>query len=151
MGAIEYMGGYWYSCDDNTVEFKAQMKIGNQTLLLAAQELKRTKDTIYWNLWLTLANKRRQRIRNEDLLKSTGLNLFVTYKAALQLLDKVELAVQCEYDDYNNQFVVGWADNRRRDAYEKVLTKRGYRFGRYEGHKYLLKTFKKGEINATDR
>lgn len=142
--------GNWYWNDDGTVDYEATTKIDKQTLLLAAQELKRTNDTIYWNIWLTLANKRSQRTRNEELLKSTGLNPFVTYKAALRLLNKVEQEVQWEYPDLNHQIVVNWIDNRRRDAYAKVLTKRGYRFGRYEGRKCLFKTFKKGEIYASE-
>lgn len=136
----------WYENEDGTVDYECTTKLDNQTLLLAAQELSRTNDTIYWNIWLTLSNKRSQRVYNEDHCLSTGLNPFATYRAALCLLKKAELGCQIEYPEFNHMFVVGWVDKRRRDAYEKVLSKYGYQMGRFERQKRLIKYVKKGSI-----
>jgi len=134
----------WYICDDGTLEFEIIEKIGNQTLLLAAQELHHTSDTYYWNLWLTLANKRSQRAFNEEHILLTGVNPFLTYKVAIRLLQYLEKNVCKEYKQYNHQFIAHWVDNRRRDAYIKVLSKFGYKIGQYKGQKRLIKTIKKG-------
>lgn len=47
-------------------------------------------------------------------------------------------------DNITNKIVVHWADNRRRNAYEKYLTKKmGYSIDRYDNKKCLMKIIKK--------
>lgn len=47
-------------------------------------------------------------------------------------------------DDVTNKIVVKWADNRRRNVYEKYLTKKlGYKIDRYDNQKCLMKIIQK--------
>ena len=40
-----------------------------------------------------------------------------------------------------------WVDNRRRDAYYKVLSRLGYDWGTYDGEKCIMKTYTIQDIN----
>lgn len=104
-----------------------------------------TEDTVYFNVYLTLYNKRNQIEANETLIKSTGTNpltsFFVARKAFKLLLYKV-------LDEYSYKYDIivfcTWLDNRRRDAYYKYLSTKGYKYGRIDREKCIFKRYKKG-------
>lgn len=103
------------------------------------------QDTIFFNVYLTLYNKRNQINSNEAEVKMTGENplqtFFVVRKAFKYLVWKV-------LDEYNWKYDLiiycTWLDNRRRDAYYKYLSTKGYRYGRIDGEKCIFKRYKKG-------
>ena len=103
------------------------------------------EDTIFFNVYLTLYNKRNQISSNEAEVKITGANpmrtFFVVRKAFKYLVWKV-------LDEYNWKYDLiiycTWLDNRRRDAYYKYLSTKGYRYGRIDGEKCIFKRYKKG-------
>ena len=123
--------------------------IENQTLHLAFEYYEPDtiikSDTIYFNVWLNLYNKRKDMIRNEQLHISTGLNPFKTVLIARKCFIALEEKVLETYQSkYNVVIYCHWVDNRRRDAYYRVLSKRGYQYGRvpFESNKVILKKFK---------
>lgn len=131
--------------DKENNEYYIKERIGNQTVKLVFQMHYRNKDTIVFNVYLTLYNKRNQISNNESEVKMTGANpmrtFFVVRKAFKYLVQKV-------LDKYNWRYDLiiycTWLDNRRRDAYYKYLSTKGYRYGRIDGEKCIFKRYKKG-------
>lgn len=126
-------------------EYFVKERIGNQTVKLVFQMHDWNEDTIFFNVYLTLYNKRNQISSNEAEVKITGENplqtFFVVHKAFKYLVWKV-------LDEYNWKYDLiiycTWLDNRRRDAYYKYLSTKGYRYGRIDGEKCIFKRYKKG-------
>ena len=126
-------------------EYFVKERIGNQTIKLVFQMHDWNEDTIFFNIYLTLYNKRSQITSNETEVKITGENplqtFFVVRKAFKYLVRKV-------LDEYNWKYDLiiycTWLDNRRRDAYYKYLSTLGYRYGRINGEKCIFKRYKKG-------
>lgn len=131
--------------DRENDEYFIKERIGNQTLKLVFQMHDWNTDTIFFNVYLTLYNKRNQIEGNEAEVKMTGANpvktFFVVRKAFKYLVWKV-------LDEYNWKYDLiiycTWLDNRRRDAYYKYLSTLGYRYGRIDGEKCIFKRYKKG-------
>ena len=131
--------------DSENDEYFVKERIGNQTVKLVFQMHDWNKDTIFFNVYLTLYNKRNQINSNETEVKMTGENplqtFFVVRKAFKYLVWKV-------LDEYNWKYDLiiycTWLDNRRRDAYYKYLSTLGYRYGRIDGEKCIFKRYKKG-------
>lgn len=134
--------------DRENDEYFVKERIGNQTVKLAFQMHDWNEDTIFFNVYLTLYNKRNQINSNEAEVKMTGENplqtFFVVRKAFKYLVWKV-------LDEYNWKYDLiiycTWLDNRRRDAYYKYLSTLGYRYGRIDGEKCIFKRYKKGMEN----
>ena len=126
-------------------EYFIKERIGNQTVKLAFQMHDWNQDTIFFNVYLTLYNKRNQIISNEAEIKITGENplqtFFVVRKAFKYLVWKVLDEYSWKYDLI---IYCTWLDNRRRDAYYKYLSTIGYRYGRIDGEKCIFKRYKKG-------
>lgn len=126
-------------------EYFIKERIGNQTVKLVFQMHDWNQDTIFFNVYLTLYNKRNQIISNEVEVKITGENplqtFFVVRKAFKYLVWKV-------LDEYNWKYDLiiycTWLDNRRRDAYYKYLSTKGYRYGHIDSKKCIFKRYKKG-------
>ena len=126
-------------------EYFIKERIGNQTVKLVFQMHDWNQDTIFFNVYLTLYNKRNQIISNEAEVKITGENplqtFFIVRKAFKYLVWKV-------LDEYSRKYDLiiycTWLDNRRRDAYYKYLSTKGYRYGRIDGEKCIFKRYKKG-------
>ena len=131
--------------DRENDEYFVKERIGNQPLKLVFQMHDWNTDTIFFNVYLTLYNKRNQINSNEAEVKMTGENplqtFFVVRKAFKYLVWKV-------LDEYNWKYDLiiycTWLDNRRRDAYYKYLSTLGYRYGRIDGEKCIFKRYKKG-------
>ena len=134
--------------DDLKYEYYANVPIGNQTLHMAFQEYDTTIDSVYFNVYMTLYNKRTQITSNETNIKSTGLNPILTYKTALAAFKALEEEVLCGFNRKNNVIIFcTWLDKRRRDIYYKVLSRFGYTYGRNtDNEKCIYKKFKKGSV-----
>lgn len=119
--------------------------IENQTLRMGIQLDEYTDTTIYGNIYISLYNKRKHSARNEDNVIMTGLNPFKTIYYGMKAFKFLEEAV---LQGYNDRFKViiycSWVDNRRRDAYYKFLSKRGYRYDKLFGYKVIMKVWEKG-------
>lgn len=134
--------------DRENDEYFVKERIGNQTVKLAFQMHDWNEDTIFFNVYLTLYNKRNQINSNEAEVKMTGENplqtFFVVRKAFKYLVWKVLDEYSWKYDLI---IYCTWLDNRRRDAYYKYLSTLGYRYGRIDGEKCIFKRYKKGMEN----
>ena len=131
--------------DRENDEYFIKERIGNQTVRLALTLVDWNADTAYFNIYLTLYNKRNQIEGNEAEAKITGASpvqtFFVVRKAFEQLVKKI----QYEYGErYDLIVFCNWLDNRRRDAYYKYLSTKGYRYGRIDGEKCIFKRYRKG-------
>jgi hypothetical protein len=135
----------WNDWDD---EYFIDIPIGNQTLHMAFQEYDWNLDTVYFNVYMTLYNKKTQIQSNEDNIRSTGLNPLATYSVAMKAFKKLEAKTLAEFNDrYDIVIFCTWLDRRRRDVYYKVLSRLGYRYGRnIDNEKCIYKKFKKGSI-----
>ena len=137
----------WNSDED---ECFVNERIGNQTLHMAFQMTEWTTDTIHFNIYLTLYNKRGQIVSNENEVKSTGLDpvktFFVARRAFWALLNEVFYQFN---DRYDLIVYCNWLDNRRREVYYKFLAPLGFRYGRdIFGEKCIFKRYKKGTAIA---
>lgn len=126
-------------------EYFIKERIDNQTVKLVFQMANWNEDTIFFNVYLTLYNKRNQISDNETEVKITGKNplqtFFVVRKAFKYLVWKVLAEYSWKYDLI---IYCTWLDNRRRDAYYKYLSTLGYRYGYIDGEKCIFKRYKKG-------
>lgn len=134
-------------------EYYIDFPIDNQTFHMGFQlvegedpELSKTE---YYNVWINLYNKRKDMWRNEDLLLSTGLNPIKTVLVARECFKAIEAEIleDMEYNDKDVIIYCHWVNNRRRDAYYKVLSRMGYRYGRIPLHPYkvIMKRYKNNE------
>lgn len=132
----------------NTEEDECFVKesIENQTLYMGFQMTEWTTDTIHFNVYLTLYNKRNQITDNEAEIKSTGANPLKTFFIARKAFNALVKEVLWQFlDNYDVIVYCNWLDNRRRDAYYKYLSTLGYRYGRnIYGEKCIFKRYKKG-------
>lgn len=136
--------------DNKTGDFYVKVPVDNQELYMAFEEYASTFDTIYFNIYLNIYNKRGQMADNLAHTKITSNNPFATAATAIKSFNILEKACLSRYNkDYNVVIFCYWIDNRRRDAYYKYLSKKGYRYGRipYDNSKCIIKKYKKGDYN----
>ena len=133
----------WNSDED---ECFINKRIGNQTLHMAFQMTEWSSDTIHFNIYLTLYNKRGQIVSNENEVKSTGLDPVNTFFVARRAFWALLHEVFCQFNDrYDLIVYCNWLDNRRREVYYKFLAPLGFRYGRdIFGEKCIFKRYKKG-------
>lgn len=136
--------------DRENDEYYIKERIGNQTVKLAFQMHDWNTDTIFFNVYLTLYNKRNQISSNEAEVKMTGANPIKTFFVVRKAFEYLVWKVLDEYNwKYDLIVYCTWLDNRRRDAYYKYLSTKGYRYGRIDGEKCIFKRYKKGnDLNA---
>ena len=137
----------WKMLDDGDICY-IDTPIGNQTLHMEFGMSDWTMDTIWFNVYMTLYNKKKQIKSNENHIKMTGANPMKTVAAALKAFKELEKEVLYSYNHkYNIIVYCNWLDNRRRDAYYKVLSRWGYRYGRdpIDGTKWIFKKWNKGD------
>lgn len=133
-------------------EYFINVPIENQTLHMAFEMDDWTMDTVYFNVYMTLYNKRTQIEENESQIKMTGYHPMQTVAAAIKAFKILERETLWGFNrNYNVVIHCHWLDNRRRDAYYKFLSKRGYRYGKdpFDGNKWIFKKWKKGEVYET--
>lgn len=116
--------------DRKNSKYYIKEKIEDQTFLMEFQEdFHLPTNTLYYNVWLTITNKRKHWQRNEDLKLSTGKYAFISAKWTINAFDELEKRVIEEnINDYNIVIYCWWTDNRRRDVYYKVLSRKGYTY-----------------------
>ena len=88
----------------------------------------------WYNIYITIYNKKKDMWNNMDKKVITGRNPFKTFVTARDMFYDVEAAVlRHEFVEEGNAEEViiycTWVDNRRRDAYYRVLSKFGYDWG----------------------
>lgn len=140
-----------YRKDDAT--YYERKKVGNQTIELGINWLEDSDDErhSWWNVYITVFNKKKDMYKNMDKKAITGENPLknvlvareMFYDVEAYLLDR-ELVHGC-YDDVT--ILCTWVNNRRRDAYYRVLSKMGYEWGTYYHEKCIKKTYNINDVN----
>ena len=131
----------WKILDDGDICY-IDTPIGNQTLHMEFDMNYWTMDSIWFNVYMTLYNKKSQIKSNENHIKMTGTSPMETVAATLKAFKKLEQEVLWRYNTKYNIIVhCTWLDKRRRDAYYKVLSRWGYRYGKdpFDGTKWIFK------------
>ena len=133
--------------DKENDEYYIKEKIGEQTMKMVFTMIDWNEDTIHFNVYLTLYNKRNQINGNEAEVKMTGNNPLKSFFVARKAFNYLVWKVLDEYS-YRYDVIISctWLDNRRRDAYYKYLSTQGYRYGRINGEKCIFKRYKKGTV-----
>lgn len=140
-----------YREEDDT--YYERRRIGNQTIELGMnfydQNLHDRKG--WFNVYITIFNKRKDMYSNMDKKIITGKNPFATFTAAREMFYNVEAAL-LDHELVNGPFdeitiFCTWVDNRRRDAYYKVLSRMGYDWGTIDKEKCIMKTFRLEDMN----
>lgn len=130
---IGYCGGYY---------IKRKLSNG-QTMIM--QFIKDDGSILYFNICLAVYTKRRQASYNEENAIITGKNPFESFIVARKMFLVLEKYVVNRYRYRDLIIMCRWVDNRRRDAYYKVLSRYGYQYGTLYGHKAIYKKFEKQE------
>ncbi len=140
-----------YRAEDDT--YFERRKVGNQTIELGInyydENIHDRKS--WWNIYITIFNKRKDMYSNMDKKVITGKNPFATVIAAREMFSNVE-AYLLDHELVHGGFdevtiFCTWVDNRRRDAYYKVLSRIGYDWGRIGKEKCIMKTYRLEDIN----
>jgi hypothetical protein len=140
-----------YRAEDDT--YFERRKVGNQTIELGInyydENIHDRKS--WWNIYITIFNKRKDMYSNMDKKVITGKNPFATVIAAREMFSNVE-AYLLDHELVHGGFdevtiFCTWVDNRRRDAYYKVLSRMGYDWGRIGKEKCIMKTYRLEDIN----
>jgi len=138
--------------DRESDQYYQRRRVGNQTIELGmncTDWIEENKES-WWNIFLTIYNKRKDAFTNMDKKVITGQNPFATFATARDMFYDVEAEVlkrELEYG-HSNKVVIfcTWVDNRRRDAYYRVLNKHGYDWGKCSGGKCIMKTFTRDNL-----
>lgn len=142
--------------DDNGFDvFYVKERIGTQTFYMEFSVCDETADTVYINVCVALYNKRTQAALNERNKVITGKDPIKTVSVGMKAYSMLEKEVlECYIHQKNVCFMVWWTDNRRREAYSKVLSKKGYVVGYMCGgkclHKMVRKSMRQPESENTD-
>lgn len=139
-----------YIYDPELEEYYVNVPIDNQTFHIGIQltDYDQKAPNIAWfNIWLSLYSKRKHMQRNEDLHLSTGRNPLKTYSLGMQAFKELEdffIKSEKENKDFDEIILYcTWVDNRRREAYYKILKRLGYNWGRTpEGKKCIMRKVK---------
>ena len=138
--------------DKESDQYYQRRRVGNQTIELGmncTDWVEENKES-WWNIFLTIYNKRKDAFTNMDKKVITGQNPFETFITARDMFYDVEAEVlKRELQHGRSKKVVifcTWVDNRRRDAYYKVLHKHGYNWGKCSCGKCIMKTFTKENL-----
>ena len=99
----------------------------------------------YYNVCLTIYNKSKDMYSNMDKHLVTGADPIRDFIIARKMFDALEAkVVQSTIAQRQDAVIlIQWEDNRRRDAYYKVLSRKGYTYGKMPwGTKVIMKKFK---------
>ena len=121
----------------------ATERIGSQTMKMEMMEwdYNEGSNTVYYNVSVCIYNKRKHYERNFNEARITGNNPIATIAVGLKMYKELEKTVceSAENRNWNVVFLVRWEDNRRRNAYEKLLVRYGYKIDKYDNTKVLIK------------
>ena len=133
---IENKNEYWF--------YRCRHKIDKQTLEMRMYQWDYNEDTIWFSIMLSVHNKRKHIAKHMDSKAITGNNPLKTISIGLQMFDAIEKKCVEEFDYFNNIIIFcTWLDKRRRDAYYRILSRRGYKFGTINGEKVIMKKWSK--------
>ena len=143
----DYYDNVYYNNDENAYELKYD--IGSQTIwmqfgLCWDESMSELSDG-WFNVALSIYNKSKDMFTNMDKKLSTGLDPVRNFIVARKMFNALEATVVEEGVRQKKDVVIfcHWIDNRRRDAYYKVLSKKGYRYGNAPWkQKVIMKKFK---------
>lgn len=133
--------------DRESDQYYQRRRVGNQTIELGMNctDWVEEKREVWFNIWISIYNKRRDAFTNMDKKVITGKNPFSTFATARDMFYDVEAEVlKRELESGHSDKVVifcTWVDNRRRDAYYRVLHKHGYDWGKCSDGKCIMKVF----------
>ncbi len=136
-----------YREEDDT--YYERCRVDNQTIELGINYYDANEhDRKGWfNIYITIFNKRKDMYSNMDKKIITGKNPFANVVTAIRMFKNVEKRVITDelIDGNFDEITIfcTWMDNRRRDAYYRVLSRMGYNWGRIGKEKCIMKTFKK--------
>ena len=132
-------------------EFYVKEKIDNQTFKMSFQIVEENPDSLYMNIALVIYNKRKHIDHLEANKIISGLNPFKSAIIAMKAFRMLEEEVLNHFKNYNIFIYCTWIDNRRRQVYEKFLTKQGYNYGTSPyGELCLFKKYPKERGNNND-
>ena len=135
--------------------YYAKERVDNQTIELGmdCEYYNDTRSSSWWNIYITIYNKRKDMYSNMDKKVITGLNPFKTFSKARAMFNAVESTlINKELINGNEKEITifcTWVDNRRRDAYYRFLHSMGYDWGVTPQlkKKCIMKTYKKEDVN----
>jgi hypothetical protein len=145
----KYYNDIYYCHEERTYQLKRI--VGNQTIYMEFSEIELDRnafvrnDCRYYNVCLTIYNKSKDMYTNMDKHLSTGKDPIRNFIIARKMFDALEAKVVQSAIAHNQDvaIVIHWEDNRRRDAYYKVLSRKGYRYATMPwGTKVIMKKFK---------
>ncbi|MBO4667560.1 MAG: hypothetical protein J5666_05500 [Bacilli bacterium] len=144
----EYYNNIYYNPDEDAYELECQ--VGNQTIwmqfgLVNFDREEAFVNTFWFNVALSIYNKTKDMYTNMDKKLSTGMDPVRNFLVARKMYDALEATVVEEAVRQQKDVIIfcHWMDNRRRDAYYRVLSKKGYRYGRAPWTtKVIMKKFK---------
>ena len=129
--------------DRDEYAYVAKEKLSNgQTLFMMFQEMEDTKlNYRNYNVVVGVYTKRKSAGYNEENALITGHSPWESAIKGIRMFDEMEKYVIQDIQDEGKgiNIYVHWVSNRRRDAYYKVLSKRGYSYCMFEGIKHLVK------------
>lgn len=110
-----------------------------QTIYIEFQQEESNKYT-YYGIYLEIFDKKKSIYNNDSCCKSTGKDGIKGLLWAKQKIIEFEEYILGN-NRYNHKIIIYclWSDNRRRDVYERGLTKMGYKFSRLFDMKVLMK------------
>ena len=135
-----------YREEDET--YYQRRKVGNQTIELGINFYTNNEHDrkSWWNIYITIFNKRKDMYKNMDKKVITGKNPIATALTAREMFYEIEKYVvdkeliNGDYDEIT--IFCTWVNNRRRDTYYKVLSRLGYDWGKLpNGEKCIMKTY----------
>lgn len=131
--------------DREKYEYYAIEKIGNQTLRMGLSQDEVESDcpkTLNFNIYLNVYTKRKHATKNEAEKRITGKDPIATFFVARKMFDELEAeCINGFCENFDIIIYCTWVDNRRRDAYWKVLSRKGYQWGNIYGQKCIMKKF----------
>lgn len=131
----------------NYGDYRIIDKIDNQTIEILFQfedeyyvynKGKKIKRVIF-NIALEVYNKRKHIYNNENKKLSTGKIPFTTVIKGIKMFKELEQYVIEDNPYQEIIFFCTWLDNRRRNAYHKILSKYGYDYGFLFNKKCIMK------------
>ena len=118
----------------------AKYKVKDQTAEITFQFFpdEYYKNTL-WNVVLVVYNKRKHAQRNLSEVRCTGHHGIEFLLFAKEAIQEFEKSIVETYPTEKHVIYVGWADNRRRNVYERGLKPIGYNYEMIDGVKCLAK------------
>ena len=146
MEIVKYDCNYCDSDGDVFPTFYIKKKLQNgQTVYMALQLFDVTDSTYYWNIYLSIYNKRKHSLKNLEGVKSTGKMPFVSLAMCRTMFNSLltELLKSYYIEDADNIVYCTWTDNKRRNVYYHFLRKYGFEYGNLFNYKVIYKKYPK--------